>query len=77
VAESVLDVSETGIRLVLKTALPKGQEIEVRLENFSVRPIKAAARIIWSMPTADGKFCAGASFDKPLPYASVLAFAQS
>src|SRR5438445_3513930 len=58
-AVAILDVSETGIRLVLKNDLPKGQEIECNLDNVSARPIKVIADVLWSLPMADGNFCVG------------------
>jgi hypothetical protein len=76
-AVAVLDVSETGVRLVLKADLPLGQEIEVDLDRAAQRPVKALARIIWSLPTADGNFCVGARFHKPLPYADLSSLARS
>src|SRR4051812_12478558 len=67
-AVAILDVSETGLRLVLRSDLPKGQEIEVNLDNVSTKPIKVIADVIWSLPMADGNFCVGVSFQKPLRY---------
>jgi hypothetical protein len=76
VAVSVLDVSETGIRLVLKSALAVGQEIEIGLEGAADRkPTKVGARVIWCAALADGNFCTGARFHKPLPYGVVQAVA--
>lgn len=75
VALAVLDLSETGARLLLKQEVPAGREIEVRLEGNS-RSVKALARVVWSVPAADGSFCAGAEFAKPLAYAELSALAR-
>jgi hypothetical protein len=77
VAVSVLDVSETGIRLVVKTALTAGSEIEVGLASpVDRRPTSMPAEIIWCVPLADGKFCVGARFARPLKYALLQAFSR-
>ena len=75
-ALSMLDVSETGIRLVLKKAAAVGQEVEVGLEGVGDhRPAKVAARVIWCAALADGSYCIGARFLKALPYGLLHALA--
>jgi hypothetical protein len=70
-ALAVLDLSETGIRLVLKTPLEKKQEIEVSLTKpGSGRPFKVAADVMWSQPTAEG-YRIGARFRRRLSYAEL------
>jgi hypothetical protein len=76
-AVTILDVSETGIRLVLESDLPKGQEVEVALVSSATRTFKALAEVIWSVPTTGGHFCVGVSFQKPIPYGDLLALARS
>jgi hypothetical protein len=74
VAVQVLDVSETGVRLILRQAATVGQEVEVVLEaTTDRRPHKLVAQVIWCVPTADGTYCVGAHFEKPLPYAALQA----
>jgi hypothetical protein len=71
-AVSLLDVSETGIRLVVKSALEKGQEIILELLGPGhIRPVKVPAIVIWSVATADGTHCIGARFQRRLPYADM------
>src|SRR5436853_7296772 len=54
----VLDLSEAGIRLLLKEHLPQGREFEVTLESAAANhPVKVLARVVWSIATADGRFC--------------------
>jgi hypothetical protein len=66
-AVRILDVSETGVRLIVKREYPIGTEMEVALEGSSQsRPVRRKADIIWSVPTEDGNFCVGVSFRKPL-----------
>lgn len=72
-AVKVLDLSETGIRIVLKSALPTGQEIEVSLQGpYHCRPFKVLARVMWCVEAADGTFCVGAHFQKGLCYSGLL-----
>ena len=74
VALKVFDVSETGVRLVLKSAAKIGQEIEVTLESLADRrPTKTVAKVVWCEKLADGSFCVGAHFGKAIAYGSLLA----
>jgi hypothetical protein len=62
-AIAVLDISADGVRLIVRAALEKGQKIEVDLDGIGYcRPIKLAAEVIWSVPTADDNWCIGAKF---------------
>lgn len=76
IALAVLDVSETGIRLLVRE-LPRNGEFEINLESIAHRPVKTLAQVVWSCPTADGNFVLGARFDKSLPYAALQALARS
>jgi hypothetical protein len=69
VAVSFLDISQSGIRLIVKTALTPGGEVEIGLQPLGAnRPTAVAARVMWSLPLADGNHCTGARFEKQLPY---------
>ncbi len=71
-ALSLLDVSESGVRLILKSALDPGQEVNLAFEGIAhQKPLKANGRIVWCIPTQDGKFCAGIRLDKYLPYQEI------
>ncbi|HTU91529.1 MAG TPA: PilZ domain-containing protein [Gemmataceae bacterium] len=62
-ALSVLDISADGIRLLVNARLEKGQRIEVDLEGIGYcHPLKLTAEVVWSLRTADGKWCLGAKF---------------
>jgi hypothetical protein len=65
----VLDVSEGGIRLVVRENFDLDQEVTVTLEgpNHS-RPLRIAGRVIWCVATAASEHCIGIQFDKRLPY---------
>jgi hypothetical protein len=75
-ALSVLDVSETGVRLLVKADLPPGQEVEIDLESPGSQKVKALARVVWSVPAEDGTFRVGARFDKGLSYAALQALSR-
>jgi len=67
VAVALLDVSETGIRLIVQSAVAVGQEVQISLEPIGARrPTGLAAIVVWCIPLADGTHCVGARFDKPL-----------
>jgi hypothetical protein len=66
-ALDVLDVSATGIRLLLNAPLARGQRVEVILEGPGEGlPARHLGRVVWSVPVAGGRCCVGTQFDKPL-----------
>jgi len=68
-ALGILDMSETGIRLLLKQQLGPNQEIEVNLESLNHRrPLKVLGRVVWCVAAADGTYCAGVEFHRALGY---------
>jgi len=72
---TILDVSQTGVRLILGGAVEAGQVLELTLENVMLRkPVKAAAEVVWAVPANDGRHCVGARFRRPLSYADVQVF---
>ncbi len=73
IAVQVLDLSETGIRLMVRTALATGDDVEFELVTCGQpRPIKLVARIAWAVPASDGNYCIGARFEKELKYRDLL-----
>src|ERR1700683_2741064 len=74
-ATGVLDISETGIRLILNEQLDLHQETEILLSAAGVmKTIRRIASVVWTAELADGQRCAGLAFDKPLPFADVQRF---
>ena len=68
-AVSIIDISQTGIGLVTKTAVQVGQKIEVTLSSMGlVRPIKQVATVARCEQLGEGKYCVGARFDRCLSY---------
>jgi hypothetical protein len=69
-AIKLLDVSETGARLVVSEELAAGQEVEVELEALGLKNrTKMVSSICWQLKLEDGSFCVGVRFDKQLNYA--------
>jgi hypothetical protein len=77
IAIRALDISETGVRLVLKEELPERHEFEVILEGPSLQPFKCHANVAWCIKAEDGSFLVGAGFQKPVPYVLLSAMARS
>jgi hypothetical protein len=72
VALGLLDISETGCRLLHREALPAGQEVFLTLDGpTGGRPARRAAMVVWSVAAAAGTFAAGVCFDKALGYATL------
>jgi hypothetical protein len=72
IADGFLDLSESGLRLILKTPLPLQQEVEILLTGYGVaRPVRRLATVCWSLPLEDGRFCTGLCFDKRLLFREV------
>jgi hypothetical protein len=60
VALALLDLSESGARLVSREALPPGQRVYLMLEGpGSGRVSRRQGVVAWSVPAADGTHCVG------------------
>lgn len=69
IALAAIDLSQTGIRLLVKSALKVGQEIEIELMGLNlVRPIKVKAEVAWCDPANEEICFVGARFCKALNY---------
>src|SRR5207248_3275358 len=63
ISVSLLDVSESGARLRVKTALKPHQEIEINLSGIGHRqPVKILAEVVWCVAADDGTFVIGVKF---------------
>src|SRR6478609_8101400 len=68
-AHSLLDVSQTGIRLMTREPLEPGENVLIALQSFGQRrPHELPGNVVWCVPGADGCFCAGVRFERPLAY---------
>jgi hypothetical protein len=69
IAVSVLDISESGIRMLVRIPLKAGEEIEVNLTPPGMgKPFRMMADVAWCLALPDGKHCVGASFQKYMNY---------
>jgi len=68
-AVKVLDLSQTGTRLLVREPLGERQEVEVTLESLNTpKPVKLLARVVWCMAAADGGYCVGIDFHRSIPW---------
>jgi len=75
---SVLDLSQTGVRLVLKNPVAAGDVLELTLESALLpQPLILKAETMWSLPIADGRSCVGVRFLQPLTCPEVESLAYS
>lgn len=76
-AQSLLDLSEGGVRLLLGSALTTGQEVEVSLSAPGVtRDVKRLGQVAWCVPVASGGHCVGIRFDKRIDHATLRDLSQ-
>lgn len=69
----MLDLSEAGVRLIVKKELVVRDEVEVGLTApGGMREIFCKGHVIWVVPTVDGEFCVGVLFEKYVPYSTVI-----
>ena len=64
------DLSETGVRLVLKAAVKRGEEAEVVLSACFGRSVERRATTVWCVPV-EGGYLAGLRYQSLIPYADL------
>src|SRR5262245_33051838 len=68
-AVSAIDMSEIGIRLLLRTALEKGTEVELLFSGVGLaKPVKSFARVTRCSAQDDGTYQVGFQFERRLRY---------
>lgn len=76
-AQALLDLAEGGVRLLIGTALPAGQEVEVSLVGPGItRDVKRLGEVVWCVQAADGTHCVGIRFARRLDYATLRDLSQ-
>jgi hypothetical protein len=66
-ARAVLDISETGLSLVVSATLDPGQEVSVTLDaTTGGKPVKRLGNVVWSAAADEGAWRVGIRLDKPL-----------
>jgi len=72
-AQGVADLSESGILLILKSSLDKGQDVTLLLEGREhMRPVKVHGKVIWCVPMEKDVFRAGVQLDSYLRYQDLM-----
>ena len=72
-SQRVLDLSETGVRLIVREPLEVAAEVEIILSAYGLtRPLKRVGVVRWQLSLDDGHFCVGIEFQRPLPYRELL-----
>ncbi len=65
----MLDISETGIRLVVKAELRPKDEVEILITGTGLSgPVKRLADVCWIVPMENKNWCIGVRMQKLLPY---------
>jgi hypothetical protein len=73
---SFLDLSEGGVRVILKVGFQPGDEVEVVLLGYGMKEaIKRLANVCWSLPLENGSHAVGLHFQKILPHRDVQTLA--
>jgi hypothetical protein len=69
ITQTVLDLSDTGVRLVVNQELTLLGEMEVLITSYGMREsIKRIAIVRWQVKLENGSFCVGIEFEKRLQY---------
>ncbi len=69
--QSLLDVSQTGVCLVARTALKRGDEAEVLISGCGTRQIKRTAEVAWCVTQGEKGHMTGLRFRPELSYAEM------
>ena len=70
-AETALDLGQTEARLLLRTSLPKGQEVEVLFHGAGPAPVKRLGRVLRSVSLGGEECVVGVAFAPALTHAEM------
>lgn len=77
VALSVLDLSDSGVRLMIKQPLDLMSEVEVLIDGYGMKDsIKRLGNVRWLINAEGGQYCVGIEFQKSLSYRDWLNMAS-
>jgi len=77
VAVAALDLSEVGVRLIVRVELARNAAVEVQLTGPGIlRPLRRGGKVVWSEPLKEGGYAIGVVFEKPLTYADLHRLAK-
>lgn len=73
IAQGVADLSESGVLLILKSSLEKGQEVVLFLEGREhLKPVKVHGKVVWCVPMENNVYRAGVQLDHQLRYQDLM-----
>jgi hypothetical protein len=68
-ASAVLDLSDSGARLIIKQPLEPTAEVEILISGYGMKSfLKRLGNIRWQVKLDGGQFCVGVEFQKRLDY---------
>ena len=68
-ASSLLDISESGTRLIITQPLEVMGEVEIIINGYGMKgSIKRLGNVRWQVKLENGQFCVGVEFQKSLDY---------
>jgi hypothetical protein len=68
-ASNVLDVSDTGVRLIITEPLELLAEVEIIINGYGMKgSIKRLGNIRWQVKLENDQFCVGVQFQRSLAY---------
>ncbi len=66
---ALLDLSDSGVRLVISQELSLQSEVEIIISGYGMKEsIKRLALVRWQLKLENGQFCTGVEFQKRLAY---------
>lgn len=73
IAARLLDISQSGARILLKEMIDLGKEVELGFSAYGLSGrLKVCGNIVWVVPMEDGTCAVGIAFQKRLAYSDVL-----
>lgn len=68
-ARTLLDISDSGVRMILSQELPLKSEVEIIIGGYGMKgSVKRAAIVRWQLKLEGGLFCTGIEFQKHIDY---------
>jgi c-di-GMP-binding flagellar brake protein YcgR len=69
IVAAVLDISDTGVRLIATQATDPNGEVEIVISGYGMKElIKRIGNVRWQVKLENGHFCTGVEFQKQIAY---------
>jgi len=69
IASTVLDLSDSGVRMVIKQGLDVPSEVEIIIAGYGMKSnIKRLGNVRWQVKLENGQYCVGIEFQKHIEY---------